>query len=81
MVGVMEQEKIPVGYKQTEVGLIPVDWEVSELSSFVSALEAGVSVNSIESMDEFGHGKSVLKTSKYQNKITTTIACKGNWRT
>lgn len=51
------------GYKQTELGEIPEDWEVGSLDDFVLALETGISVNSVESMDAFGHGKSILKTS------------------
>lgn len=50
-------------YKQTELGEIPVDWEVIELANFVSALDAGVSVNSVEEREAFGHGKAILKTS------------------
>lgn len=63
MVSMVDKSQIPVGYKQTEVGVIPEDWKASKLSDFVKSLEAGVSVNSIEAMDVFSHGKSVLKTS------------------
>lgn len=47
-------------YKETEVGLIPEDWEVTTLSDAFQNLEAGVSVNSDEreNADFF-----VLKTS------------------
>lgn len=50
------------GYKQTEVGVIPEDWEAMKLDSFISKLEAGVSVNSVAD----GEGSSsfkILKTS------------------
>jgi type I restriction enzyme S subunit len=50
-------------YKHTELGEIPKDWDVGCLDDFILALEAGISVNSVESMDAFGHGKSILKTS------------------
>lgn len=54
----------PVGYKQTEVGIIPEDWDVSSLGSLISSLEAGVSVNSVErDKDIYAHDESVLKTS------------------
>lgn len=52
------------GYKQTESGEIPADWEVVELKSLVSELRAGVSVNS--STDSSAGAEStirILKTS------------------
>lgn len=56
--------EVKPGYKQTEVGLIPVDWESSSLSSIISSLDAGVSVNSVElDRDNFAHEESILKTS------------------
>lgn len=54
---------IHTGYKQTELGQIPEDWEISQMSDFVASLEAGISVNSVEDKDAFNHGKAVLKTS------------------
>lgn len=51
------------GYKQSELGEIPEDWGICNLSDFVLTLESGVSVNSIEQSDAFSHGKHVLKTS------------------
>ena len=38
------------GYKQTEIGVIPEDWETSSLSAAFQKLEAGVSVNSNNSL-------------------------------
>lgn len=52
------------GYKSTEVGVIPDDWEVLPLGALISSLEAGVSVNSVDSeKDVYAHEESVLKTS------------------
>ncbi|MCG6368881.1 restriction endonuclease subunit S [Vibrio fluvialis] len=51
------------GYKPSELGEIPEDWEASGLASMVSTLNAGVSVNSIDRIDAFTHGKHILKTS------------------
>ena len=34
------------GYKMTEVGVIPEDWEVSYVSDIIKELNSGVSVNS-----------------------------------
>lgn len=52
------------GYKQTEVGVIPEDWEVVAISRVVDKLESGVSVKSVEKTQyNFAHNKAVLKTS------------------
>lgn len=52
------------GYKQTEVGVIPEDWEVGSLKQAFPHLDAGVSVNSddSESSDYY-----ILKTSAVRN--------------
>ncbi|PPI85358.1 restriction endonuclease subunit S [Marinobacter maroccanus] len=50
------------GYKQTEVGEIPEDWDVKSVSDFVALLESGVSVNSVEVGDISG-SECILKTS------------------
>lgn len=57
------EQVIPEGYKQTEVGVIPNDWNVSILGDFVHSLEAGISVNSVDKIDAFSHGAHILKTS------------------
>ncbi|NOR71521.1 MAG: restriction endonuclease subunit S [Methylomarinum sp.] len=54
---------VPKEYKQTEVGVIPDDWDVKPLSEFITALEAGVSVNSVERSELSTHDKFILKTS------------------
>lgn len=54
------------GYKQTDVGVISVDWDVIELGSLIGKLEAGVSVNSIEDELE-SHDFYILKTSAIFN--------------
>ncbi|WP_234422305.1 restriction endonuclease subunit S [Sedimenticola thiotaurini] len=51
------------GYKQSELGEIPEDWEVQCLGRFVAALDAGVSVNSLDESNAFPHDKHILKTS------------------
>lgn len=51
-------------YKQTEVGVIPEDWEVKNLGDLISSLESGVSVNSVDKEKNiFNHDASILKTS------------------
>jgi type I restriction enzyme, S subunit len=52
------------GYKQTEVGVIPEDWEVLPLSRVVEQLDAGVSVNSLdEDLYDYSNEYAILKTS------------------
>lgn len=53
---------VKAGYKQTEVGVIPEDWEVARADKYISKLEAGVSVNSVADGKTAGLHK-VLKTS------------------
>jgi type I restriction enzyme S subunit len=54
------------GYKHTELGWIPEDWEVEGLGSLIENLESGVSVNSID--DPIGQDDlCILKTSSVYN--------------
>ena len=61
-------EQLKSTYKQTEVGLIPVDWEVHTLGDQLDQLEAGVSVNSVdEEFHIYAHEQAILKTSAVLN--------------
>jgi type I restriction enzyme S subunit len=52
------------GYKRTELGAIPADWEVEPVGRIVERLDAGVSVNSVEEvLGSYALSQSVLKTS------------------
>jgi type I restriction enzyme S subunit len=56
--------EVKPGYKLTEVGIIPEQWEVAPLSREIEGLEAGVSVNSVdEKLRSYAHEQAVLKTS------------------
>lgn len=57
------KKAIPAGYKMTEVGVIPEDWDVVSVSSLISSIGSGVSVNSVDKINAFSHGMHVLKTS------------------
>lgn len=51
----MSEVKVPVGYKQTEVGVIPEDWEVKDLGSFL------VFKNGLNKAKEFfGYGTPIV---------------------
>jgi type I restriction enzyme, S subunit len=65
------------GYKQTEVGVIPEDWDVKHLKQLINNLEAGVSVNSTdEENNSYRNEPSVLKTSSVFNGKFTPSECK-----
>ena len=51
------------GYIQTEVGIIPKEWDQQPVGRIIERLDAGVSVNSVEDSDSFGYNKFILKTS------------------
>lgn len=55
------------GYKVSELGKIPQDWDVVELGKVIKSITSGVSVNSIDEINKFAHGYHVLKTSCVAN--------------
>lgn len=61
------------GYKQTEIGVIPEDWDIGTLKEAFPKLDAGVSVNSDESAYSDYY---VLKTSAVRNGIVNTKEAK-----
>lgn len=61
------------GYKQTKIGVIPEDWETSSLSAAFQKLEAGVSVNSDNSLSSEYH---ILKTSAVHDGVVDTAETK-----
>lgn len=61
------------GYKQTEIGVIPENWEISSLSSAFQKIEAGVSVNSDNSLFSEYH---ILKTSAVHDGVVDTAETK-----
>jgi type I restriction enzyme S subunit len=77
---------IKPGYKQTKVGVIPLDWDTLPVRHLVERLDAGISVNSVErELMTFAHGQSVLKTSSvFEGKFfpheSKQIAPRDLWR-
>jgi type I restriction enzyme S subunit len=68
MVITTQSTKIKPEYKQTEVGVIPKDWEVHTLGDEIDQLEAGISVNSVdEKFHIYAHEQAILKTSAVLN--------------
>src|SRR3990172_5022380 len=69
--------EVKPGYKQTEVGVIPEEWEVAPLSRVIERLEAGVSVNSVdEELRSYPHDQSILKTSAISGGQFLPFECK-----
>lgn len=60
-----EQGAVPLGYKQTEIGVIPEDWEVQSISSFCSTYSGGTPNTS---QSEFYGGSIPWITSGDLNK-------------
>lgn len=54
-------QKAPELYKESELGMIPKEWDVKRLGDYLISLEAGVSVNSIDVSST--NYVAVLKTS------------------
>lgn len=54
------EQQIPQGYKSSELGTIPQDWDVKRLRDAIEQLETGVSVNS---SDDINSNAKILKTS------------------
>ena len=61
------------GYKQTEIGVIPEDWDIGSLKEAFPRLDAGVSVNSDESVFSDYY---ILKTSAVRNGIVNVKEAK-----
>lgn len=61
------------GYKQTEIGIIPEAWDISSLAAAFPKLEAGVSVNSDNTLSSEYH---VLKTSAVHDGVVDVTETK-----
>jgi type I restriction enzyme S subunit len=55
--------EVRAGYKQTDVGVIPEDWEIHALKEEIGTLNAGISVNSVNEVIDIDNDFGVLKTS------------------
>jgi type I restriction enzyme S subunit len=66
------------GYKRTEVGVIPKEWDQQPVGQIIERLDAGVSVNSVEDSETFGHNQSILKTSAVKEGKFLPHECKKN---
>lgn len=56
------EHKCREGYKMTELGEIPQEWDIKTIGSFINSLNAGISVNSEDRPRQLGE-YGILKTS------------------
>lgn len=63
--------------QKTEIGILPADWSLRPLGSEIEALEAGVSVRSVDTpQDMNSEGPAVLKTSAVEDGHFLPGECK-----
>lgn len=60
---------IPVGYKQTEAGIIPEDWEVRKLRDISPSQSVGLVINPSSYYSENGTVPMLVGSHVYENKI------------
>ena len=65
----MEKQQIPVGYKQTEVGVIPEDWHVRLLKNISPSISVGLVINPSSYFDEKGRVPMLVGSTVKENKI------------
>ncbi|MHB1321833.1 MAG: restriction endonuclease subunit S [Acidithiobacillus ferrivorans] len=69
--------EVKPGYKLTEVGVIPEDWEQVPLSRLITGLVSGISVNSVaDNSDSSNCDLSILKTSCVMSGVFIPQECK-----
>jgi len=68
--------ELRAGYKNTEVGVIPEDWEVHSLKDEIGSLDGGISVNSVNEVIDVAHDYAILKTSCVSNGSFIPIEAK-----
>jgi len=69
--------KVPQGYKQTEVGVIPVDWNVRNLADLSSEIGDGIhsTPNYVDSSDYyFVNGNNLINSQITVNKDTKCVS-------
>lgn len=63
------QQQIPEGYKQSEVGVIPKDWDVMTLKGIASSVSVGLVINPSSYFDEKGTVPMLVGSTVKENKI------------
>ncbi|EPY6990739.1 restriction endonuclease subunit S [Klebsiella quasipneumoniae] len=67
--GAVPHGGIPVGYKQTEAGIIPEDWEVRKLRDISPSQSVGLVINPSSYYSENGTVPMLVGSHVYENKI------------
>lgn len=65
---------VPIGYKQTEVGVIPEDWEVKPLRDISPHQSVGLVINPSTYFDRNGTVPILVGSNVYENYIDWTAA-------
>lgn len=60
---------MPKGYKKTKIGWIPENWKLGKVSSFISKLDSGISVNCVEESPITIDNRRLLKTSSITSGV------------
>lgn len=74
--GVVNKElrKVPRGYRQTEVGIIPFDWALKTLREIASTISVGLVINPSSYFDERGTVPMLVGSTVSENKIDSDKA-------
>lgn len=84
VVKVMEKQAVPPGYKQTEVGVIPEDWEVRKLREISPSQSVGLVINPSTYYSSRGDIPMLVGSHVHPNKIhwdtANKITAESNFR-
>ncbi len=65
----MSGQKVPKGYKQTEVGVIPEDWDVKPLKKISPSLSVGLVINPSSYFDKDGSVPMLVGSHVEEDRI------------
>ncbi|RUP38716.1 MAG: restriction endonuclease subunit S [Acinetobacter sp.] len=72
----MREEKIPQGYKKTEVGVIPDDWDMKRLKEISPSQSVGLVINPSSYYSNLGTVPMLVGSQIFENKIKWATANK-----
>jgi type I restriction enzyme S subunit len=70
----MGSTQVPEGYKQTEVGVIPEDWEVKRLKQISPSQSVGLVINPSSYFDDNGTVRMLVGSQISENHINYSWA-------
>lgn len=72
----MSEQKIPQGYKQTEIGVIPDDWDMKRLKEISPSQSVGLVINPSSYYSNLGTVPMLVGSQIFENKIKWATANK-----